>query len=151
MKHPEKKPDWKKCQEAKKAGNGNGNAEMSTCGIEVLLTDMKSLLTLSPGLTIVDDPNLFISDSGASAHSTGSAFGLYDLQDADGSRMMGSNGSVKATEKIGKLSATMCSKHGDNLFNLELNDVHYVPGQKFLPRQRNKDGLWEATVRSVFM
>jgi hypothetical protein len=25
----------------------------------------------------------------------------------------------------------MCSKHGDKLFNLELNDVHYVPGQKF--------------------
>jgi hypothetical protein len=68
MKHPEKKPDWKKRQEAKKAGNGNGNAEVSACGIEALLTDTKSLLTFSPGLAIVDDPNLFIGDSGASAH-----------------------------------------------------------------------------------
>jgi hypothetical protein len=130
MKHPEKKPDWKKRQEAKKAGNGNGNAEVSACGIEALLTDTKSLLTFSPGLAIVDDPNLFIGDSGASAHSTGSAFGLYDLKDAEGSGMMGSNGSVEATEKIGKLSATMCLKHGNKLFNLELSDVHYVPGQK---------------------
>jgi hypothetical protein len=129
MKHPEKKPDWKKRQEAKKAGNGN--AEVSACGIEVLLTDTKSLLSFSLGLAIVDDPNLFIGDSGASAHSTGSAFGFYDLRDAEGSGMMGSNGSVEATEKIGKLSATMFSKHGDKLFNLELSDVHYVPGQKF--------------------
>jgi precorrin isomerase len=131
MKHPEKKPDWKKCQEAKKACNGNGNAEESACGIEVLLTDTKSLLTFSPGLAIVDDPKLFISDSGALAHLTGSAFGLYDLKDADGSRMMGSNGSMEATEKVGKLSATMCSKHGDKLFNLELSNVHCIPGPKF--------------------
>jgi precorrin isomerase len=131
MKHPEKKPDWKKRREAKTAGNGNGNAEVSACCIDVLLTDTNSLLSFSPGLAIVDDPNLFIGDSGASAHSTGSAFGLYDLKDADGSGMMGSNGSVEATKKIGKLSATMCSKHGDKLFNLELSNVHYVPGQKF--------------------
>jgi hypothetical protein len=28
---------------------------------------------------------------------------MYDLLDADGSRIMGSNGSMEATEKIGKL------------------------------------------------
>jgi hypothetical protein len=53
---------------------------------------------------------------------------MYDLMDADGSGMMGSNGSVEATEKIGKLTAMMRLKHGDKLFPFGLTEVHYIPG-----------------------
>jgi hypothetical protein len=67
-------------------------------------------------LALEDDPNLFIADTGASAHSTGTPIGLYELRSAgDETGMM----------------AMLCSKYGTTFFPLILDDGHYVPGQKF--------------------
>jgi hypothetical protein len=61
----------KKKQETKKSP-----AEVRITGFQVLLMEMKRLLTFPPGLALANDPNLFIGDGGASAHSTRSAVGL---------------------------------------------------------------------------
>jgi hypothetical protein len=42
--------------------------------------DVEKPLTFPPAFAMLNDPNVFIADTGASAHSTGYSIGLFDMK-----------------------------------------------------------------------
>lgn len=135
LKNPSKQPEWYKKRMANKANKSETAA--TNIDAEVLEEPEISLngvdaLTFPPSLKMVDDPNVFVADTGASAHSTGHMHGLYDLKDAEADdSVMNSTGSSQKTAKIASLNGMLCSNRGAQLNTMKLTGVQYVPGQRF--------------------
>jgi hypothetical protein len=89
------------------------------------------LVVFNSTLEMVKDPNVFLIDTGASVHSTGNSFGLYDLKDPKGSSSTVGNGSTVKTKSIGKMRVTVCNKGGNELSPLTVNEMHLMPGSPF--------------------
>jgi hypothetical protein len=89
------------------------------------------LVVFNSTLEMVKDPNVFLIDTGASVHSTGNSFGLYDLKDPKGSSSTVGNGLTVKTKSIGKMRVTVCDKRGNELSPLTVNEMHLMPGSPF--------------------
>lgn len=55
------------------------------------------------GVKLLDDPEIFVLDTGATTHSTRNGVGLIELQDANGCTARMGNGAKVSTKAIGKL------------------------------------------------
>ena len=57
-------------------------------------------------ITLLEDPEVFVIDTGATCHSTGNIMGMTDMKDAKGSKTRMGNGAKIETKAIGKLPFT---------------------------------------------
>lgn len=136
LKNPAQQPEWFKKKMEKKEQHETGASQMncSNTNLEVLLgrIDYDALLTFPESFAMISDPNVFVADTGASAHSTSHLNGLFDLEEPEpGATVVGANGKHEKVEKIAKLHGTICSKTGDKLMGTLLKNVQYVPTQGF--------------------
>ena len=77
-------------------------------------------------LSILEDPEIFVLDTGATCNSTGHSQGMTELQDAKGKKTKMGNGAKVATKSIGKLPfSTMQGTKGT------MGGVHLIPGAPF--------------------
>ena len=54
-------------------------------------------------MSILEDPEIFVIDSGATTHSTGNSMGIINMKDANGSKTRVGNGTKIATKAVGSL------------------------------------------------
>lgn len=84
-----------------------------------------------PGtLALLNDPNVFVADSGSSSHSTGHSIGIEDLQVYKGGSFVQPSGAEAKPTSRGSLPVTLCDCNGNELRECRLM-VNYVKGQKF--------------------
>jgi hypothetical protein len=83
-------------------------------------------------IELLSDPNVFVADSGSSAHSTGHKHGFKNLDTKDlGAPFVQPNGSEVVPSGRGDLPVTVCDQHGNALQDVILADVKYIKGQHF--------------------
>ena len=83
-------------------------------------------------LGLLDDPNVWIADTGATVHSTPHKKGMVNMKNATGqdSVTMGNGVNVSAST-IAEIPGTCCDKYGVELSTGRLKDVTHLPGAKF--------------------
>jgi hypothetical protein len=116
-----KKPQWLKNKEQVSAAIGRSTApELLLCG-----------LTFPTSQKILEDPNVWIGNTAATTHSTPHTQGLYDMKKstAKDSVRMG-NGKSESASSIGKLTGTLCNRHGDKLIQSTMQAVTHLPTGK---------------------
>lgn len=129
LKNPSQQPEWFKKRQAKKEGNEASASQTDGPNIEVLVCSTDKL-TFPPSMKLLEDPNVFVADSGASTHSTGHPSGLFEtVQAAEGQHVMNANGKTEKTMSVGKLKGTFCDKFGNKVVDIVLDGVNYVPNQ----------------------
>ena len=79
----------------------NGNVDLEKTDTEVLLR--MAVENIQVNATILDDPEVWIVDTGATCHSTGHSDGLVDAKDVGGKRTKVGNGARVASKSIGSL------------------------------------------------
>ncbi|MEM9078895.1 MAG: zinc finger CCHC domain-containing protein, partial [Bacteroidota bacterium] len=94
---------------------------------EILL---KNVLEEKPSkiwdVSVLEDPEIFVVDTGATTHSTGNSKGLIKLKNLVGKTTKVGNGEKVTTKAIGKMPFQ--DQHGTKG---TLNDVHLIPGAPF--------------------
>ena len=97
---------------------------------EVLLYGQGLTFPRKPQL--LNDPNLWIADSGASVHSTPFCHGLTNLKTpGDGAGITMGNGETEMVTAIGDIRGAWCNKHGVETCRVNLTDVTVLPGGKY--------------------
>ena len=86
-----------------------------------------SSMTFPAKLGLLDDPNVWIADTGATVHSTPHAAGMVDIKRASGmdSVTMGNSGSIKVTI-IGNINGTICNKFGNEVCVSQMRDASHI-------------------------
>ena len=82
-------------------------------------------------ISLMEDPEIFILDTGASTNSTGNTQGVTNMRNAQGSVTKVGNGQVIHTKYIGTLKGVICDKNGNELHTVSVNDIHVNPGSPF--------------------
>jgi hypothetical protein len=131
LKNPSKQPEWyKRQQEEKEKREAAASQTDGSANIEVLVCSTDEKLTFPYLMEMLNDPNIFVADSGATTHSTGHWKGLFETKNAtEGQQVMGANGKTEKIKNIGKLRGTFCDKFGSKVIVITLDNVHYVPNQ----------------------
>jgi hypothetical protein len=148
LKNPARQPAWFKKKQEKAANNEVAAVQMDDGpNINVLFcsVDVEKPLTFPPAFAMLNDPNVFIADTGASAHSTGYSIGLFDMKSTgENEGVMNPDGTVNKTAKIAKLKGTVCSNQGAKLLDITMENVNYVPEQRLNLFSLTKalDGGW---------
>eukprot|EP00957_Ditylum_brightwellii_P212311 15367177-Ditylum_brightwellii.AAC.3 len=98
--------------------------------IEILLmgVDMTFLITLD----LLEDPNVWTADTGASCDSTGSLIAVHNRRvpkKDDCITLV--DGGKKGTTMIGDISGTMCSKNGVTINDCKMIDIKYYKENKY--------------------
>ena len=77
-------------------------------------------------MLLLEDPEIFVIDSGATTHSTGNSIGMINMKNANGSKTRVGNGAKIATKAIGSLpfQDESGTKGG-------MGGVHLIPGAPF--------------------
>ena len=91
-----------------------------------------SSMTFPVKLGLLDDPNVWIVDTGATVHSMLHAASMVDIKKASGqdSVTMGNGGSIKVTI-IGNINGTICNKFGNEVCVSHMQDVLHLLHAKF--------------------
>ena len=89
-------------------------------------TMLRSLPPKGKGLEMLEDPEIFIINTGATQHSTGHGAGLTDLKDAGDSATHVGNGQVIKTKAIGRMPFVT-----NNGIKGTMGDVQLIPGSPF--------------------
>lgn len=93
---------------------------------------LSASLTFPNSRALLNDPNVFIADTGSTVHSTRFKSGMKNAKrgtDEDAITM--GNGSKEGAAMIGDLPGTMCNKEGNALGDATLKDVAYLPTSRF--------------------
>jgi hypothetical protein len=114
------KPDWLKKKEQVNASVDEGTSPgLLLCCLEAeteLAEYQLCGLTFPTAQKILSDPNVWITDSAATAHSMGHKEGLYDLRCTGASdKIIMGNGAKESAHSIGKLTVTICDQYGHQL------------------------------------
>jgi hypothetical protein len=126
------KPDWlKKKEQANPSVDEGPSPELLLCCLEVnteLTEHQLCGLTFPTAQKILSDPNVWITDSAATTHSTGHTEGLYDLRHTGTSdNIFMGNGAKESVHSIGKLTGTICDQYGNQLVNkTTMQDVTHL-------------------------
>ena len=80
---------------------------------------------------LIESPDIFILDTGASTNSTGNGYGMYDLKDPKGSVTRMGNGKMMAAKAIGCFDVTVCKAGGQKLGRGTVTDLHLIPSSPF--------------------
>ena len=165
-----KAPSWfRRGGNNNKTSNGGGaETGLVTTNVEVLLSALDheipegSELALGAAvmgfprtLALLNHPNVFVADSGASVDSTPHKAGLENQRPAaHGDNVTVGNGALTEAKTIGTLRGTVCTNQGERLYPAALPNVKYIPANKFnlfavTKRMMNgwelggnKDALW---------
>jgi hypothetical protein len=126
------------------AGGGavdNGSkVEFLLCGFTT-----ESLKTFPDNQALLNDPNTWIGDTGATTHMKKSDSGMVNIQKASESDAvtMG-NKQVEVTTKVRDIYGTICDKYGNEVSQVGLTNVSHVPGAGYnlfsLSRMIGKEG-----------
>ena len=116
--------------------NGTGSAntnrnETSNTGVEVLMHGidevMLSGLEVPNSLDILQDPDIWIGDTGATVHSTPHDIGFGDVHDDSTTGIVVANGEKMPCAKVGTIKGSICDKEGHAIYeSAALKDVVYV-------------------------
>ena len=86
--------------------NNNGNIKNNNNNAYITNTETALRAAVMQGgstTALLEDPEIFVIDSGATCHSTGTGAGLINLSDPNGSKTKMGNGAKVATKAIGSL------------------------------------------------
>ena len=81
-------------------------------------------------LAILQDPDIWIADTGATVHSTQHDKGMFDTVSTDETVTVG-NGDVENTAKYGKIKGTFADKDGTKMLSATLDEVSHTPASCF--------------------
>jgi anti-sigma28 factor (negative regulator of flagellin synthesis) len=95
---------------------------------EVILANM---LEFPKSIKLLSDPDIWIADSGASTHSTGSRIGMTNVQPAKNVQMVLANSHVLSCTEVGEIHGRLYNKCGVYLQDVLLERVKYVPDQAY--------------------
>jgi Zinc knuckle len=91
-----------------------------------------SSMTFPNTRALLNDPNVFIADTGLTVHSTRFKSGFKNAkQGTDEDAITMGNGSREGMAMIWDLPGTMCNKEGNELCSATLKDVAYLPTSQF--------------------
>ena len=80
---------------------------------------------------MLNNPNIFIGDSGASTHSNQYGQGLVDInQGKDNDSVMVGSGNLMKASAIGNLPGTICNKYGEEIRKGIMQDVTHCPSMQ---------------------
>ena len=83
-------------------------------------------------IDLLNDPNIFIADTGATCDSTPYDTGMKDLRQAGkGDDIVDASGQKITAQSVGNLIGTVCNKDGQEKFKVTMNDVVHMPNAKF--------------------
>ena len=80
----------------------------------------------SETLSLLDDPDIFVLDTGATTHSTGKGAGLINMKSANGQKTKAGNGEQVSTKAVSDLPFKM--KNG---MNASMMNMLLIPGAPF--------------------
>jgi hypothetical protein len=113
--------------------------------VEYILTS-KDEMAFPEVKELLDDPNIWIGDSGATVHMTPYQHGLVNTRKAKQNEAvtMG-NKTVEKAQVIGDLPGTICDKHGNMKSKTVLQDVAYIPtaGYNLFSVTKLMDNGWD--------
>ena len=89
-------------------------------------TMLRAAVETGSGIKLLEDPEIFVCDTGATTHSTGHGFGLIDLKDGGGRTTKVGNGASVTTKAVGVLPFK--TKEGTTG---NMNGIHYIKGAPF--------------------
>ena len=78
-------------------------------------------------LKLLQDPCVWIGDTGATRHMTRHNIGPTNQQKPNGSRATMGNGHVEKASVVGDIFGTVCDKHGEQLGPVSMADVAVIP------------------------
>jgi hypothetical protein len=122
------------------AVDNSSKVEFLLCGFTT-----ESLKSFPDNQALLNDPNIWIGDTGATTHMKKSESGMVNIRKASESDavMMG-NKQVEATTKVGDVYGTICDKYGNEVSWVGLTNVSHVPGAGYnrfsLSRMIGKEG-----------
>jgi hypothetical protein len=121
-----KRPAWFKPRED---GNETGVAAKETRSkVEYLLTAME----FPKNQKMLDNPNVWIGDTGASVHMTPGRGGMHHVEKAgQGDAITMGNGKSEDTAVIGNIDGRLCDKNGNVLNDEKISDVTHLPKGKY--------------------
>jgi hypothetical protein len=121
-----KRPAWFKPQED---GTETGAVATETGNkVEYLLMAME----LHTDQKLLDSPNVWIGDTGASVHMFPHRGGMHDLKKAKSvDAITMANGSSEDATVIGNISGRVCDKNGNVLSDTEITDITHIPEGKY--------------------
>ena len=130
------KPNYKNAREARRpapdARTAPRNWEYSFAQVHESLNVPSQDYSFVRDLSILQDPNVWVGDTGASCNSTGYDYGMYDIKKAtNGEGIMMGNAQRERTIQTGSISGTVCNKYGKELYHAKIDDVSYTPGAAF--------------------
>jgi hypothetical protein len=89
-------------------------------------------LTFPKDINLLQDPDIFIVDTGLTCHSTKCNNGLTNLHKADQNHTMTmANGTKELSTKVRDLKGVICNKEGQEVSLAIMKDVTYLPGGHF--------------------
>ena len=109
-------PQWYKDKKARGevgavAAGGNGGG--TSTGMEVLFCAPVGQ-AFPDSMKLLSDPNMWVIDTAATVHMTGSKLGMVDMVNgADQDKAICADGGIAKPESIGKLSLTVCNNQGE--------------------------------------
>jgi len=77
-------------------------------------------------ISLLEDPDIFVMDTGATTNSTGKQYGMTNMRDANGRKTTVGNGERVKTQAIGELPVKL--KDGSTA---SITDLHLIPGAPF--------------------
>jgi hypothetical protein len=135
-----KRPAWFKPREDGTETGATAN-EMTGNKVEYLLMAMEFLTDQK----FLDNPNVWIGDTGASVHMTPHRGGMYDVKKANPvDAITMANGSSENVTVIGSIDGRLCDKNGNVLNDAKISNVTYLPEAKYnlfsITQLQNEDG-----------
>ena len=81
---------------------------------------------------MLSDPNIWIGDTGATCDSTAFSENMINVKEPNnGDNITYGHGEETKPKMIGGISGTVCDKEGNELGNVRLNKVKYMPEGNF--------------------
>jgi hypothetical protein len=122
-----KRPAWFKPREDGTETGATAN-EMTGNKVEYLFMTME----LPTDQKFLDNPNVWIGDTGASVHMTPHRGGMHDVKKAKSvdAITMGNGKSEDATV-IGSIDGRLCDKNGNVLNDAKISNVTHLPEAKY--------------------
>ena len=129
-KNAKTRPEWwkKKGETGLSATNNEESGQGST---EFLLMAVDKM-EFTASAKILEDPNVFIGDTGASSDTSASELGFRNKRPAKTSdNIVDASGNNLTGRTVGDISGVFCDKYGNEQNNVVIQDVVHSPGSEF--------------------
>ena len=114
-------------EESKKDGL---DGENSTGGTKCCLIKIKKL-TIPSRVALLQNANIWVGDSGASAHCTNNRHGNSNIHEGSGTGIIGAHGKAMTASSIMDIAGTWCNKFGEEQLKANEKNVQNIPKANF--------------------